>query len=278
MLSPFPTAFKDISFTYQAIQFILSIGLIISSLEDLKTWSVYSFDGLLSWKVARLANQWKAKGVIGSLLNVFLSDKGFKTILWGRLCASIGLFVFAIFNIVSPILICTLLLLTVLITIRCPYGLDGACQMSIVILLALAFASLAGLNSQTALLCLWFIAGQLFVSYIVAGFNKLYSPIWRKSHALIVIFSTRTFGHAPFYQLLMKNKLLTAILSWIIFLFEITFVGILFLNPEQALVLLMLGALFHLSVAIFMGLNDFFFTFTATYPAVLYLVNLIHTR
>lgn len=274
MLSTFLTAFKDISFTYQAIQFILSIGLIISSLEDLKTWSIYSSDGLLSWKVARLANQWKAKGVIGSVLNLFLSDKGFKTILWGRLGASIGLLVLALFNIVSPLLICTLLLLTVLITVRSPYGLNGAYQMSIVILLALAFASLAGLNSQTSLLCLWFIAGQLFVSYLVAGFNKLYSPIWRKSHALFVIFSTRTFGHAPLYQLLMKNKMLTALISWTIFLFEITFVGILFLNPEHALVLLILGAFFHLNVAIFMGLNDFLFSFTATYPAVLYLVNL----
>ncbi|MGL5626992.1 MAG: hypothetical protein ACRDDW_05715 [Candidatus Rhabdochlamydia sp.] len=269
-------AFKSIAFTYQTTLCILSIGLLIAALEDLKNWSIFKSTGMLSWKVSKLNLRWAAKDLRLRLCNFALHENAFKYSIYLRIFASFLLFIFSLLNIVSPILICTLFVLNILISFRNPYGLDGSYQMNLVILFALSIGSLFGIDSQISITCVLFIAGELVISYFIAGFNKLISPVWRKSSALHGIFSTKNFGHEFFYQLINRTALLTTLLSWFVLLFEMLFFTVLFFHPMYAIMFLAIGFLFHLFNAIFMGLNNFLFAFSAAYPAFFYCINYIH--
>lgn len=259
-------AFKDITFTYQVTLFILSISLFITSLEDLKNWSVFQ------------SIRYATKSSRAKLLNFFLNDKAFKCSIYLRIIGSILLFIFSVFNIVSPLLIIALFFFEILIALRSPYGLDGAYQMNLVILFALSIGSLSGVCSKISIVSLYFIAGELILSYFIAGITKLISPMWRSSFALNAIFSTRAYGHSLFFQLISQRNVFTILMSWMIFLFELLFFLVLFLNPIHAIVLLVAGLLFHLFNAVFMGLNDFLFAFAAAYPALIYCIHQIHSR
>lgn len=269
-------AFKDITFTYQVTLCILSIGLFITSLEDLKNWAVFQSNGILSWRVSRLGFKYTTKSSSARLLNFFLNDKAFKYSIYLRIIGSILLFIFSAFNMVFSLLIIALFFFEILIALRSPYGLDGAYQMNLVILFALSIGSLSGIGSEISIMSLCFIAGELISSYFIAGITKLFSPMWRNSFALNAIFSTRAYGHSLFFQLIFQRNTLTLLLSWMIFLFELSFFLVVFLNPIYAIVLLIAGLLFHLFNAAFMGLNDFLFAFAAAYPALIYCIHQIH--
>lgn len=269
-------AFKNISFTYQATLCILSIGLFIAALEDLKSWSIFKPTGLLSWKVAKLGFNWHAKDLRQRLFNLLLQDTIFKCSIYLRVFLCLLLFIFSLLNIVSPTLICSVFFLNLLMNFRSPYGLDGSYQMTLVILFALSIGSLFGISSPISTICLLFIAGELLISYFIAGFNKLISPMWRTSSALHGIFSTRSYGHAFFFQLINQMQLLTTFLSWFIILFEMLFFTVLFFHPMYTILFFTIGFLFHAFNAVFMGLNNFLLTFSAAYPALFYCVNYLH--
>ncbi|MDN3505940.1 MAG: hypothetical protein P0S96_01775 [Simkaniaceae bacterium] len=267
--------FNDISTVYRSILLILSIGLSINALEDLKAWPVFSNSGLLSWKVGRLATYWKLQKIKLFIVNFFLNDRSFKASVYLRIFGSALLFVLTLLNHVSPLLIYSLFFLMLLTAFRSHYGLNGAYQMFLVLLFALSIAVSFGMHSPISVLCLWFIAGELSISYFIAGVKKLISPLWRNSHALNMIFSTKTYGHAALYKIIQKNTVVNLAISWSIFLFEMAFVFAILLPTPYTLLFCVFGLLFHLSNAIFMGLNDFFFAFTGAYPAFLYCASFI---
>lgn len=269
-------AFKNIAFTYQATLCILSISLFIAALEDLKSWSIFKPEGLLSWKVSKLSFKWPEKDLRQKIFNLLLQDSAFKCSIYLRAFSCSLLFIFSLLNIISPTLICSVFFLNLLMNFRSPYGLDGSYQMTLVILFALSIGSLFGINSPISTICLLFIAGELLASYFIAGFHKLTSPMWRKSSALHGIFSTRSYGHSFFFQLINRIQLLATFLSWFVFLFEILFFTALFFHPMYTILFCTIGFLFHVFNAIFMGLNNFLFSFSAAYPALFYCVNYIH--
>lgn len=266
----------DIHTTYRAILLILSIGLLIAALEDLKARSVFHSKGLLSWKVSRFSFKWLTKGPLSKVFDLLLNDKGFKTTIVLRIGGSGLLFLYALLNLISPLLLCILLFLNVLIAIRSPYSLDGAYQVNLILLFALSIGATFGVESQVSVLCLWFVVAELIVAYFISGITKFFSPIWRKPYALNVIFSTRTYGHRGFYQLVQKSDMVTIVASWFVFLFEALFFTVLLFPSHYAIFFLIIGASFHFFNAFFMGLNSFFFAFLATYPALFYCVNMIH--
>jgi hypothetical protein len=72
-----------------------------------------------------------------------------------------------------------------------------------------------------------------------------------------------------------SRPLLAYALCWGTILFETAFVVAAILPRNALLVLLAVGAAFHVAVAIMMGLNGFVWSFVATYPAILYLNQVI---
>lgn len=269
MIYNFLYNFNDIAFVYSAIIGILSIGLIISSLEELVGFSVYKNSGLLSWKISKHQSPTFLTGKFAKITNFILSEWQFRALIFLRFILSVALLLSAFFKFYSFILVFTIFLLLMLTQIRNPFGLDGAYQMNLVVLFALSIATLSGIYSQISSVCLCFIAGELILSYFIAGLTKMISPIWRKSHALPAIFSTKTYGHAGVFQLVMNNEIICAVLSWPVFIFEMLFILSLFSGP-LCVFFCIIGFSFHFFNAIFMGLNTFFFAFLSTYPALFY--------
>lgn len=262
--------FLDIEFVYLLTISMISFGVIIATLEDIFTWSIFKSSGLLSWKVSKLSYGWSTKGFRAKILDLILNDKSFKFSIYLRLIVSILLFGLSVFKIISPSLLILEFFLMSLICLRNPYSLDGAYQMCLVILFGISLGTLFGIHSTVSIFCLWFIALQLILSYFIAGIAKIFSPIWRKPYALTLIFSTKVYGHSLAYKLVSQNSSVALCLSWGVMLFEILFVVALILPPQFAILFVVAGALFHLGNGIFMGLNDFLFSFSASYPAFLF--------
>jgi len=270
--------FREVENIYRITEFILGIGLLIGSLEDLKTFSVFKDNGLLNWNISRLLVNWTCKGFFSKFLNLILNESSFKTSIYLRVIFSLVLITFSIFNVFSPFIICSLFFLNLIIMIRTPYSLDGSYQMNLMVLLALSIGSFFGIHSEIAKICLYFISAQLISCYFISGIVKISSPAWRKSYAMYGIFSTKIYGHELVYQMISKYSYLCFISCWSILLFETFFWTSLFFSPIVGFGFLIFGALFHLANAAFMGLNNFFFAFLSTYPSFIYLTVILNQR
>lgn len=277
MIFQFIGQFNNLHLVYTWMTSILSIGLIISSLEDIANRSIYSKTGLLSWKVSRHSSPFFLRGYFSKIFQLILNDQIFQYFLYLKLLLSITLLGLVMGGIISPLVITLLFLLMLLLPLRSQMGLDGAHQMNLVILFGLMIAALAGIDSEISSICLWFIAAELILSYFVAGLNKAFSPIWQKTHALNAIFSTKTYGHETLFRLITNNKAIAFALCWPMVCFELFFVTSLY-SVYLCLVFCVVGIGFHLFNAIFMGLNTFLFAFLATYPALFYCVAKINTQ
>lgn len=267
--------FKGAEWVYFATSLILSIGLVISTSEDLVNLKIFKNRGLLSWQVAKHRSKvFLAEGIAGKFWQIF-DEKFFYLVLALSWILSVSFFIVTLKGLVVPLIPICLLISRVLLSIRTPYGLDGAHQMNIVLLLALSIASISGLSSRLSEVCWWFVAGELTVSYLIAGGTKIISPVWRKSYALNAIFATRTYGHQTIYHLLTQYAAVSKALCWLTLFFELGF-PLAFLSLPLGAGFCLVGVVFHLFNAVFMGLNTFLFFFAAAYPAMLYCVFRIH--
>lgn len=268
----FSLDFTKIEVVYQVTTFLLSIGIIILTLEELCVWPVFQSNGLLSWKVSRLIDKWYARGWVSRVLNCFLNDRSFLFSLYLRLVVSFALLITSFLGIISPILLSLDLVLLALVAIRSPYGLDGSYQMFLMVLLGLSLGSCLGTSSPQGIFCIWFIAAQLTLSYFISGIVKLFSPFWRKGYALNMVFGTKIYGHALMYRVITMNTAICCALCWTVIAFETLFFSVFLVDPQYVFFFLGAGFLFHLANAVFMGLNSFFWAFLSAYPALLYFV------
>ncbi|MBX5235290.1 hypothetical protein HJC02_23940 [Rhizobium sp. NLR4a] len=117
-----------------------------------------------------------------------------------------------------------------------------------------------------------FISGQALLAYFVAGASKLTSIVWRSGSAVSGVMQTVTFGNAWAARLMLASPIVSFGVGWLVMGTEVLF-PIAFIAPPLILAVILIGfAIFHLSNAIFMGLNSFVLSFVATYPAV-WLIN-----
>lgn len=120
----------------------------------------------------------------------------------------------------------------------------------------------------------WIIASMAVLSYETAGWSKFFSPIWGTGEALRGIIGTTTFG-APF-TILVRSPKISKIVEKLVISLECGYVTI-FLLPERLLILVvLLWMLFHLSVAIIMGLNLFFLSYASAYPSIVLVWSSLH--
>jgi hypothetical protein len=156
-----------------------------------------------------------------------------------------------------------------LLLLRNQYGLDGSDQMMLVVLWPLFLYSLH--PTETVLnLAFGFICAQLCLSYFTSGGVKLISPIWRQGGAIKSILSTRSYGSARLSAFLLKHKVIAGAACWTVIVYEIVGPLLIWLDPKICIAFIAAGVIFHFSIAFFMGLNIFFWSFISTYPAVYY--------
>jgi hypothetical protein len=250
---------------------LISIPVLVGTLEDLVRYRVLSDDGLMSWKVARLGHTVTAGGRFGALADAFLSHSRYRYTLLARLCA---VFVLAVPGLPPGARAALFLFMAVSLAadiLRSIYGHSGAQQMMICVCAALAFANAVPDGHVVQHMSLWFIALQSVLAYVTSGWAKLGSAVWRNGEGLVGIMRTSIYGHPGVYRLLAQRPWLARVASWSTFLFESSFFVVLVAGQvEVTLAFLAVAALFHLTVAVVMGLNLFLWAFVATYPALLF--------
>ncbi|MEO0990026.1 MAG: HTTM domain-containing protein [Pseudomonadota bacterium] len=158
--------------------------------------------------------------------------------------------------------------LWVLIRFDGPYN-GGSDRMALLMLACLAAARLwptmAGQELAFAYLAL-----QLMLSYLIAGWVKIVNPEWRSGRALRDVFQFSVYPVSKDLRRLAEWPRLMFAASWMVMLFELAF-PLSLLNPLALAMALGLAAMFHLSNALFLGLNRFFWTWIAAFPSILWL-------
>jgi hypothetical protein len=149
-----------------------------------------------------------------------------------------------------------------------PYN-GGADRMGLLVLVCLSIASLIPSQFWQEI-ALGYLAIQLVLSYFISGWVKVVNPQWRSGQALEDVFAFSAYPAVTAYRRLASSPMLLFGLSWLVVVFELVF-PLALLTPYSLVLALLLGACFHLSNAIFFGLNRFFWIWLAAYPSIIWL-------
>lgn len=161
-----------------------------------------------------------------------------------------------------------LLSLVMLRRFQGPYN-GGSDRMGLLALWCLTLAQVlpAGPAREIAF---GYLCAQLVLSYFIAGWVKILNPDWRNGRALRQVFAFSTYPVSESLRGWAERPRVMRAMSWAVMLFEIGFPLTLISQPTLA-VGLALAAAFHLANACLFGLNRFFWTWLAVYPAIIWL-------
>ena len=115
-----------------------------------------------------------------------------------------------------------------------------------------------------------YLGAQLILSYFVSGGVKVLNPDWRSGRALADVFQFSTYPVTEDLRRWADRPRILFVMSWAVMLFELAFPLALISQPSLIAALVIAGA-FHLANAWLFGLNRFFWTWLAVYPAILWL-------
>jgi hypothetical protein len=251
---------------FQITAQIASAGAALDAAEILATTSAYRTEGVYSWALLRTSNRWSTVGPIARTTDFVFGVPMFASLMAAQLVIAL----LVITRLAFPFLtaaVAALFVFRIAIHVRHQIGLDGSDQMHGVVLGALFL----GLLSPTAFAqdaAIWFIAFQALLAYLASGIAKLISPAWRSGAAILGIVRTHSYGKASAVRILSGNPRLSAVVCWGTIVFECAFPLIALASPRSCLVILAVGLLFHVGIAATMGLNNFVWSFLATYPSI----------
>ena len=115
-----------------------------------------------------------------------------------------------------------------------------------------------------------YLALQVIFSYFKSGLSKVVHADWRTGRALRDVFAFSAYPVAENLRPLADQKTLLLTGSWLVMICELLFP--LSLASQWTLIpFLILAASFHLSNAVFFGLNRFVLAWIAAYPSILWL-------
>ena len=259
----------DSDVAFDLVRVLVGIGLFIETAEYLSIITSFGAGGIFSWKVFNaIYLQQGARGQ--SLLDYVFGQQGMRALFLARAVSVLWLFWpgLAPAQYIVPLIVafsvgCAL-------NYRTAMGGDGSDQMNSIVLAGLASYALLSQSPRWQPIGLWFISLQSCLAYAASGIAKLASPVWRGGTAPSAILNTVTYGHAPAARFLARHRLSGVVAAWGVIIFEVAFVLCLIAPPKLVIWFLVLGATFHIANAVFMGLNVFFWSYIATYPAILY--------
>lgn len=246
---------------------LASLAVIINCLEILASRADYGSRGIYCWEVISTAAPWTARGWRARLLDPILGHPGFLVMVAALMLAALilaaDLWPGHRFALITAVLLGWLL-----VHLRLQYGLDGSDQM-LTIVLAGMWVYHATTQPPVRATAMGFIAFQLILSYVTAGVAKLLSPEWRSGLAMQGIMRTRSYGTDVLARVFRSSPALARATARGVIAFEcVGFVAV-FIDPRWCLWFIGAGLAFHLSIAVFMGLNCFLWSFASTFPSVL---------
>jgi hypothetical protein len=254
--------------SYMAI--LASIGVIINSIEYLRAEKTFSPAGLLNWSVCKVGYRVTCHGLFSAILDCVFTKVSFKALMIARIAICMYLCIYSRESHV--LLFCSALILisSLLINLRHSFGRDGSDQMLVIVFAGLVAYSLT--SERVRVMGFLFVAIQVTLSYVVAGYAKLISQPWLQGNAIVGILGTRCYGAPDKLRPVIARCLppLARSICWLVISFECSFAAIWFVPSYIAIAFLIAGLMFHVGIAVLMGLNVFLWAFAATYPAVWY--------
>jgi len=249
-------------------QILISIGVTILALETLAARRLFSSAGLYAWQILSTTIDWTQTGIRGTVLNALLKYPRFLTLISLQLGAAFML-LSGRFPAFAMALVGVMLATHLLFLLRSQYGLDGSDQMTLLVLAALFVYYLHPTPGMLTIV-FGFLTGQLFLSYLTSGIAKAVSPVWRSGAAIVGILDTEAYGSHAIASFLRKHVWAARAVCWCVLGYECCGPMLALIHPTLALAFIIVGVAMHLTIGIFMGLNVFVWSFTATYPALYY--------
>jgi hypothetical protein len=252
----------------QLVERLGAVGVVLSSAELLAVRTQLTSAGMLNYEIPQTRARWLLVGP-GALLAPVFQYPGILGLLLLRLGAAVVLVTGTASTGIEVLLVGVIALTSIALSLRTPFGNDGADQMTMLIFSSLFLALVAG-TEAAAVACLWFLAAQTCLSYLTAGAAKATAVGWRNGDAIRGIFRTTVYGHPLIGRLVLRHQWMARLAGWSVVLTECLFVLAL-IAPQPLVFLFLIGGLsFHLASAAFMGLNTFLWSFAGTYPAILF--------
>ncbi|TFD72686.1 hypothetical protein [Cryobacterium gelidum] len=247
---------------------IVGIGILQGSLQLLLSLKEFGSSGLFDWNSRQiLARSHGASSgwMVGHSGSVWL-----RIVVIARIVCSIALIIPFQSNLLYASYATIILLSSIFLAYQIRYGKDGSNQISFIILAGLAFTFLLPTSSPFQAVGLYFIAAQALLAYFAAGISKISNAQWRQGSALQSILNTATYGHSTAAAVLRRRPWLGGFVGWSVIVVEIIFPVAVVAPPGVLVALLFAGAMLHLGTAVLIGLDTFFWAFTATFPAIIF--------
>jgi hypothetical protein len=254
--------------------FLIGVWGCVTSLEWIAAAELFRSGGVFDARVVGLSSTRRRLLAFSK----YPAERTMLALFLVRLLASASIVMDAVlfFSLAPGILLVALIYLlasTVFTMLRAGYGGDGSDQMGVVVLLGLALVVIGVWTGSdlTMLAGAVLNAGQLTIAYCVSGVSKWMSPIWRSGVALVGVMGTHTYGHGIAADIVARSPGIPLYGCWLIFVTESLFPLALFLPPMIFQTILICFLVFHFMNAFFMGLNAFVWSFSACYPAMIFL-------
>ena len=261
--------FFDIYLVVDLILTFASITVIVDAIEIIVERRQYSSSGIYNFEVLKTSKRWMMNRWLGPIYNILFKYPNYIFIISIQLAVA----TFAIshlFTNLSLFFVIIILLIHLLSHLRNRYGMNGSDQMQVIIFACLVVFYAAPSDSIIQKFSIFFLCFQSLLSYFMSGLAKLVSPVWREGSAIVGIINTESFGNKKFAQFLIERPLLSKSVCWWVIIFESVFPLFIFTGVQTTIFFVIFGVMFHLSTAILMRFNSFFWSFIATYPALLF--------
>ncbi len=247
---------------------VVSLGSAIHALELLVLRREFAPGGLYSWPVLRTFLRATLRAPVSYISDFFFGYPNYLVVIVIQFLASL-------MAVIQPRssgakwYLSIALAAQLLFHLRNRLGLGGADQMRVVVTAGCVTYHLAP-DPWAKEACLWFVCLETILAYVTSGILKWISPVWRNGTAIAKLFRTETFGGRMLHSAATRFTGLSWLVCRATVVFECVLPVLVFCGPTMCLVFIGTGVMFHIGVAIVMGLNDFVWPYFAAYPILFY--------
>lgn len=256
------------------VEIVVCIGAVVTTLEMLSIRSAFRDEGLLSWRVQRLTHPlvWFLRR-LG--MDALLGYPGVLGLICVRLSSALAVIAAAAGGRSTTAPLAVLAFTTVLMTLRSSPGNDGSDQMTAIVIAAATLSEAVGtpLARSAGLV---FIAGQASLAYATSGLLKVLEKGWRDGTFVSAVLTTSSFGNRRILALVKAFPAAGKVLGWCVGFGDCGLALAAVLPTCGTLLVLGYGVGLHLGISAVLGLNTFFWSFAATFPAILWVSAALH--
>lgn len=249
----------------RCLEVLCGISLLIQVAEYLRIAQSSDQPGIWSWPVQRTDIPTQPAGV-RRFFDAMFYPVTYRVQLGVRGLAAVVLLVQG----ASLGLALVLFMGTLLLLVRWRGAFNGGSDfMTLVTITGILIAQVVALWADKGLgwaVGLSYIAIHTLSSYFVSGWIKLLQPEWRSGRALTIFLNGGIYGPLAPDSIFRRPKV-AMVCSWAFIVWEAVF-PLTLLNPNSALLFMVIATVFHFLVFWFFGLNRFFWAWLTNLTAV----------